>query len=124
MKSVGNRIIIALLLVTMTGVAVFAKGKRTTVAFAVDTKVNGTLVKSGTYDVVFDEETSELSIVKGRKVVVKAAARLAMRDGKGRATEVHTVKEGDETAFVGISFGGSDQKVVLSQTGMQAGGNN
>jgi hypothetical protein len=123
MKSVVNRIIVAVLLVTMTGVAVFARSKRATVAFAVDTKVNGTLVKSGTYEVVFDEETGELSIVKGRKVVAKAAARLAMRDGKGRTTEVHTVKDGDETAFVGIAFNGSDQKVVVSQSVMQAGGN-
>jgi hypothetical protein len=91
------------------------KSKKTTVIFTVDTKVNETLVKSGTYEAVFDEESGELSIVKGRKTVAKTAVRLEMRDGIGRTTEIHTIKEGDVTAFVGIAFSGSDQKVVVSQ---------
>ena len=120
---VVNRIIVALLVVTMTSVAAFAKSKKTTVIFTVDTKVNETLVKSGTYEAVFNEETGELSILKGRKVVAKTAARLEMVDGKVRTTEIHTIKEGDVTAFVGIAFSGTDQKVVVSKAGMQAGGN-
>ncbi len=72
---------------------------------------------------VFNEETGELSILKGRKVVAKTTARLEMRDGKARPTEIHTVKDGDETAFVAIAFSGSDQKIVVNQAGMQAGGN-
>ena len=123
MKSVVNRIIVALLLVTMISVVAFAKSKKTTVTFAVDTKVNETLVKSGTYEVVFNEETGDMSIIKGRKVVAKTPARLYMRDGKGRSTEVHTIKDGDETTLVGLAFSGSDQKVVLNQASMQAGGN-
>jgi hypothetical protein len=123
MKFVVTRIIVTLLLVTMTSVAGFAKSKKTTVIFAVDTKVNETLVKSGTYELVFNEESGDLSIVKGRKVIAKTAARLEMRDGKGRSTEVYTIKEGDETALVGLAFSGSDQKVVLNQARMQAGGN-
>ena len=124
MKSVVNRIIVALLLVTVTSMAGFAKSKKTNVTFTVDTKVNETLVKSGTYEAVFNEETGELSILKGGRVLAKTAARVEMRDGKGRTTEIHTIKEGDVTAFVSIAFSGSDQKVVVSQAGMQAGGNN
>src|SRR5215207_3545377 len=76
MKSVVNRIVVALLLVTMTSMAAFAKSKKTNVTFTVDTKVNETLVKSGTYEAVFNEETGELSIVKDRKVVVRTATQL------------------------------------------------
>jgi hypothetical protein len=123
MKSIVNRIIVALLLVTLTGVAAFAKSKRTTVKFAVDTRVSETLVKNGTYEVVFNDETGELSILKGQKVVAKTTARLEMRDAKGRTTEIHTIRDGDATVFIGIAFGASDQKVVLNQGGMQAGGN-
>lgn len=123
MKSVVNRIIVALLLVTMTSMTGFAKSRKTSVIFTGDTKVNETLVKSGTYEAVFNEETGELSIVKGRKVVAKTAARVEMREGKGRRTEIHTINEGDVRAFMGITFGGSDQKIVVSQVGMQAGGN-
>jgi len=76
MKSVVNRIIVALLLVTMTSVAAFAKSKKTNVTFTVDTKVNETLVKSGTYEAVLNEETGELSILKGGKVVAKTATQM------------------------------------------------
>ena len=124
MKSVLSRIVVALLLVTITGVASFAKSKQTKVTFAVDTKVDETLVKRGTYEVVFNEESGELSILKGRKLVAKASGRLEMREGKAKGTEFLTVMDGNETAFVSISFGSSDQKVVLNRAGMQAGGSN
>ena len=123
MKSVVNRIIVALLLVTITSMAAFAKSKKTNVTFTVDTKVNETLVKSGTYEAVFNEETGELSIVKGRKVVAKTATQLKMRDSKGRSTEIYTVKDGDQTALVGLAFSGSDQQIVLNQARMRTGGN-
>lgn len=123
MKSLFSRIIVALLLVTMTSMAGFAKSKKTNVTFTVDTKVNETVVKSGTYEAVFNEETGELSILKNGKVVATTAARVEMRDGKGRTTETHTNKEGDVTALVSIAFGGSNQKVVASQGSMQAGRN-
>ena len=121
MKSVVNRIIVALLLVTITSVAAFAKSKKTNVTFTVDTKVDETLVKSGTYEAVFNEETGELSILKGRKVIVKTATQLKMRGSKGRSTEIYTVKDGDQTALVGLAFSGSNRQVVLNQARMQAG---
>jgi hypothetical protein len=123
MKSVVSRIVVALLLVTITGGAAFAKSQRTTVTFAVDTKVNETLVKRGRYEVIFNEERGELSILKGRKVIAKGTARLEMRESKARATELNTVKDDNETTFVSIAFDGSDQRVVLNQAGIQAGGN-
>ena len=91
--------------------------------FLTDTKINGTLVKHGEYDVVFDKETGELSIVKGSKVVVTTATRLEQREGKARSTETNTIVDGDETRLVSITFGGSDQRVVVNQGGMQMGTN-
>lgn len=122
MKSAVSRIVVAALLVTITAVASFAKGKQAHVTFTVDTKVNETIVKSGTYEVVFNEENGELSILKGRKLVAKASGRLEMREGKSRDTVLQTVRDGNDTAFVSVTFGGSDQKVVLNPAGMQAGG--
>lgn len=123
MKSVGKRIIVALLLVTMTSVAAFAKSRKMNVTFTVDTRVNETLVKSGTYEAVLNEETAELSILKGGKLVARSATQLKMRDSKGRSTEIYTIKDGDQTALVGLAFSGSDQQVVLNQARMQAGEN-
>jgi len=123
MKSIVNRVMVALLLVTLANAAAFAKSKRATVSFLMDTKVNGTLVKSGTYDVVFDEETGELSIVKGSKVIATTATRLEQRERKARSTETNTSVEGSETKLISITFGGSDQRVVVNQGGMQMGAN-
>jgi len=123
MKSIVNRVMVALLLVTLANAAAFAKNKRATVSFLMDTKVNGTLVKSGTYDVVFDEETGELSIVKGSKVIATTATRLEQRERKARSTETNTSVEGNETKLISITFGGSDQRVVVNQGGMQMGAN-
>ena len=121
MKTIVNRVMVAFLLVTLASAAAFAKGKRFTVSFLTDTKVNGTLVKHGEYDVVFDEETGELSIVKGSKVVATASTRLEQREGKARSTQTNTIVDGDETRLVSITFAGRDQRVVVNQGGMQMG---
>ena len=121
MKSIVNRVMVALLLVTLASAAAFAKSKRFTVSFVTDTKVNGTLVKHGEYDVVFDEKTGELSIVKGSKVVATASTRLEQREGKARSTQTNTIVDGDETRLVSITFAGRDQRVVVNQGGMQMG---
>ncbi len=123
MKFIANRLIVAFMLVTLCSVGAFAKSRRTTVSFTVDTKVNGTVVKSGTYEALFNDETGELSLLNGRKVVVKTATRLEMRDRKARATEFQTRKAEMGVELVSITFRGSDQNVVVNQGGMQAGGN-
>ena len=123
MKSIVSQILAVCLLVTIAGTATFAKAKRSNIAFSADTRVNGTLVKKGMYEVVFDDESGELSILKGSKVVVKTATRLEKRDQKARGTEVQTVLEGMDQKLVSIAFGGSDQNVVVAQASMQAGGN-
>ena len=122
MKTIVNRFMVALLLVTLASAAAFAKSKkRVSVSFLTDTKVNGTLVKSGTYDVVFDEESGELSIVKGSKIIATTTTRLEQRERKARSTETNTLVEGNETKLISITFGGSDQRVVVNQGGMQMG---
>jgi len=123
MKSIVNRVMVALLLVTLASAAAFAKGKRVQVSFLTDTNVNGTLVKHGTYDVVFDEETGKLSIVKGSKIVATTTTRLEQRESKARSTETNTIVEGDETKLVSITFGGSDRRVIVNPGGMQMGAN-
>ncbi len=123
MKSMVNRLMVFCLLATLAGTTAFAKVRKASVALAADTKVNGTLVKQGSYDVVFDEQSGELSIFKGKKLVVKTATRLEKRDRKASRIEVQTALEGMEQKLVSISFEGSDQNVVVANMGMQAGGN-
>jgi hypothetical protein len=123
MKSIVNRVMVFCLLATLAGTTAFAKVRKASVTLAADTKVNGTLVKQGMYDLVFDEQSGELSIFKGTKLIVKTATRLEQRDRKARHNEVQTALEGMEQKLVSITFDGSDQNVVVTQMGMQAGGN-
>jgi len=114
MNSRVNRLLVMLLIIVMTGVVALAKGKKETVTFAQDMKVNGTVVKKGTYAVTFDEQTSELSILKNNKVIAKAPARVEQRENKARNFELRSTGSGENTELTGVAFGGSKQNIVLT----------
>ena len=76
MKSIVNRIVVVVMVGALTSVAAFAKTHKHSVTFENDIKVNGTLVKKGTYEVKFDDETGQLSIIKNGKTVAQTMAKL------------------------------------------------
>ncbi len=80
-----NRLIVAVLVGAITSGVALAEVIKKEVTFAQPVVVNGTVVKSGTYNVVYDDQTKELSIVKGRKVVASAPAQLEKREQKDHA---------------------------------------
>jgi len=94
------------------------KTKKKTVDFAQDVMVNGTLLKAGTYDVKFNEETGELTITKNGKVKATTTAHLEARSNEAKDTAVLLVNTGGAVAdFKGITFGGSNQNVIVSGSG-------
>ena len=111
-----NRIVLALVIGAMAGSLALGKNKRDTIMFPENVKINGTLVKSGTYEVSFDEKTNELSILKGGKVVAKAAGTLEKRAEKARRTEYRTTSGGEGTQLVSVTFSGSEQDIVVSSS--------
>ena len=113
MKSFVNRITVALVVLALSSVAAFAKGKRETVTFPNNIKVNGTLVKQGTYDLKFNEETNELSILKGGKVIAKTNTRTE-KGAKAKSLQFSSTGSGDERQLLSVTFSGTDQKVVVS----------
>jgi len=123
MKLLIKSVVVAGLLVTLTGATAFGNTRKSTFALSTDTKVNGTLVKKGDYKVVYDDQSGELSIFKGSKLIAKTSARLEKRGQKARNTEVRTILEGMDQKLVGITFSGSSENLVVGQAGMQAGGN-
>ena len=123
MKLVIKGLMVVCLLVTLAGATAFGNTRKSDIAFSTDTKVNGTVVKKGKYQVVFDEQSGELSIFKGAKLIAKTSARIEKRDQKARGTEVQTILEGMDQKLVSITFSGSLENVVIGQAGMQAGGN-
>jgi hypothetical protein len=67
--------------------------------------------------------TGEVSFEKNGKVIAKTAGRLEKRNRKAGGTEFETRQAEMGMELVSIAFSGSDQNVVLTQMGMQAGRN-
>ena len=124
MKSIVNRIVVVIMIGALASVAAFAKTQKQRVTFDNDIKVNGTLVKKGNYEVKFDEETGQLSIIKNGKTVAQTMAKLEARAKKANGFQLRSVGEGDQTELVGLTFGGSDKDVVVTGGGAATTGNN
>ncbi|HET6893424.1 MAG TPA: hypothetical protein VFH31_20165 [Pyrinomonadaceae bacterium] len=80
MIRIVNRLILIFAVGLVALSAAFAETIKKEVKFSRPLVINGTDVKAGTYTVVFDDQTNELSIIKGGKVIAKAPARLEKRD--------------------------------------------
>jgi glycerate-2-kinase len=114
-----------MMVAALTSVVALAKTHIQKVTFESDIKVNGTLVKKGTYDLKFNDETGQLSIVKGGKVIAEAMARVESRTKKANDFQLRSTVNGDEQQLTGITFGGSDKDVVLTSGGATTtGGSN
>ena len=124
MKSIVNRIVVMVVVGALMSVAAFAKTQKQRVTFENDIKVNGTVVKKGNYEVKFDEETGQLSIIKNGKTVAQTMAKLEARAKKANGFQLRSVGEGDQTELVGLTFGGSDKDVVVTGGGATTTGNN
>ena len=124
MRSLVNRIVAVLMLGALASVVSFAKEQKKSVTLPTAVKINGTQVKKGDYELVFNEETGDLSIMRGKTVVAKTSARLEKRDAKAKTTEVRTSGDGDNAALVSITLRGSDQSIVVSGNPGSTTGNN
>jgi hypothetical protein len=124
MKSIVSRMVAIVMVGALTGVVALAKVHKQKVTFDNDIKVNGTLVKKGNYDVKFDDETGQLSIVKNGKTVVQAMAKLEAREKKANDFQLRSTVNGDETQLTGVTFGGSDKDVVITSGGASTTGSN
>jgi len=76
MKSITNRIFLFLLIGIVTTAVGLGKTTRKGVTFNQPVTVNGTLVEAGTYEVAFDDQTNQLTIIKDRKVIASADAHV------------------------------------------------
>jgi hypothetical protein len=124
MKSIMSRMLVVLMVGALTSVAALAKVHKHKVTFDQDIKVNGTVVKRGSYDVKFDDETNQLSILKNGKVVAQAMARLESRDKKANDFQLRSTNKDNEQQLTGVTFGGSDKDVVITEGGASTTGSN
>jgi hypothetical protein len=124
MKSIMNRMLVVLMVGALTSVVALAKVQKHRVTFDSDMKVNGTVVKKGTYDVKFDDQSGQLTISKNGKVVAQAMARLESRAKKANDFQLRSSGSGEDINLVGVTFGGSDKDVVISNSGATSTGSN
>ena len=124
MKSIVSRMVAVVMVGALTGVVALAKVHKQKVTFENDIKVNGTLVKKGTYDVKFDDETGQLSIAKNGKTVAQAMAKLEQRVKKANDFQLRSTVNGEEQQLTGVTFGGSDKDVVITAGGSSTTGTN
>lgn len=124
MKSIVNRMVAVLMVGALTGVVALAKVQKQKATFDNDITVNGTLVKKGTYDVKFDDQTGQLSVIKNGKVVAEAMARLEPRANKANGFQIRSTANGDETQLIGVTFGGSDKDVMIANNAASTSGSN
>jgi hypothetical protein len=108
----------------LSSVVALAKVHKHKVTFASDIKVNSTLVKKGTYDIKFDDATGQFTIQKSGKVIVQSMAKLEQRDKKAGDFRLRSEGTGDGAQLLGVQFGGSDQEIVITNSGTQSTGNN
>ena len=127
MKVFLKTFMLALVIGALASVSALASGKgkvkTETVTFASDTMVSGTLVKAGVYQMKFNEETSELTILKDGKVKAKTTARFTPRADKAKNTGVRTVQNGNVSELIGFTFGGSNQDLIVGNSGGAVTGN-
>jgi hypothetical protein len=124
MKSIVNRIVVVLVVGALTSMIALAKVQKHKVTFENDVKVNGTLVKKGMYEVRFDDQTGQLSVIKNGKTIAQAMAKLEPRTKKASDFQLRSIGSGDDMQLVGVTFGGSDKDVVLTNNGAQMSGSN
>src|SRR5204862_3302407 len=117
MKSILNRMLVVFMVGALTSVIALAKVQKHRVTFDSDIKVNGTLVKKGTYDVKFDDQTGQLSIVQNSKVVAQAMTKLEQRGKKANDFQLRSSGTGDNAQLVGVTFGGQDKDIVITGNG-------
>ena len=117
MKSIVSKMMAVLMVGALTGVVAFAKVHKQKVTFESDIKVNGTLVKKGTYDVKFDDESGQLSIEKNGKTVAQAMAKLEAREKKASDFQLRSTVNGEDTNLTGVTFGGWDKNIVITSGG-------
>ena len=124
MKSIVTKIAAVIMVGALTSVVAFAKVHKEKVTFDSDIKVNDTVVKKGTYQVKFDDESGQLSIIQNGKTIAQSMTRIETRAKKANDFVLRSVTKGEEQQMIGVTFGGSDKDVLLSNSGGSTGSTN
>jgi hypothetical protein len=113
MKHLFNRAVILLAVGAVTSITALAMTTNRQVTFSRDVTVNGAPVKAGTYKATFDDQTGEFRLLRGKKVVAKATARLEAITGPFRGAYSLTAS-GEGQALVSMNMNSTRQAVIIN----------
>ncbi|HMZ78478.1 MAG TPA: DUF2911 domain-containing protein [Acidobacteriota bacterium] len=114
MKNLMTRLFAVLALSIVVSASALAGETKKDVSFSSDVTINGTLVKKGKYQVVYDDKTGEMSIRKGKEELVKATTRTEDRQKKAIRLEMLYTQNGENRSLQGFAFEGSNQNIVIN----------
>lgn len=113
MKHFVNRAALLLAVGVMMGITASAMTTDRKVTFSRDVTVNGAPVKAGTYKATFDDQTGEFKILRGKKVVANATARLERVTGSYQGSYSLTAN-GESHALVSMNMNSTNQAVIIN----------
>lgn len=115
MKHLFNRAVILLVLSALTSVTALAMTTNRQVTFSRDVTVNGAPVKAGTYKATFDDQTGEFKLLRGKKVVATAMARMEKVTGPFRSG-YSLMANGESYALQSINMNSTNQAVIINDS--------
>lgn len=89
-----------------------AKDRSKTITFLNDVTVNGTLVSKGTYDMKFDSESNELTILRNGRQVASTKVEVKLTDRKNPHNSAGFVERDNARVLTSITFEG-DKRILL-----------
>jgi hypothetical protein len=113
MKNLLNRASILLVIGAMMSITALAATTNRQVTFSRDVTVNGAPVKAGTYKATFDDQTGEFKLLRGKKVVANATARMEKIAGPYRGAFALTA-DGESYALVSMNMNSTNQAVIVN----------
>lgn len=114
MKKFASLVMALVVTVLFSTNLALAEIKEKKVEFNRDVVVNGTVVKKGKYTLKFDDQTNEMTILKGDKVIAKSNARKGLRSVKAATTEIMVVRKDNDSVLKGIILAGDQETILLS----------
>ncbi len=99
-----------------------AKDRSKRITFSNDVMVNGTLVKKGSYDVRFNSQSNEVSILSDGQVIATARVEVQTTERKNPYNTAAFVERDNGRILTTITFEGDRRILTVSGTTSQSAG--
>lgn len=99
-----------------------AKNRSKRITFSNDVTVNGTVVKKGSYDVKFDAQNNEVTILDDGRVIATTKVDVQMVERKNPHNTAAFVERNNSRVLTTITFEGDRRILTVVDGGSQSAG--